>query len=131
MSWGSTWDTTQLVQPKPPTEDELKLIENAKKDFKQDYAWESNAVLNFEYDYKFANGDFSVVTQVILQEIKQLTASTPAAENLTEEPKKVGGINFDPTLLNLQIKRDGSGVPLPLPQQNIENINKNDWFGYC
>lgn len=57
MSWGSTWDTTQLVQPKPPTEDELKLIEKAKEDFKQAYAWESNARLNFEYDYKFANGD--------------------------------------------------------------------------
>lgn len=57
MSWESTWDTTQLVQPKPPTEDELKLIEKAKEDFKQAYAWESNARLNFEYDYKFANGD--------------------------------------------------------------------------
>lgn len=38
-----------------------------------------------------------------------------------EEP--VGGIDFDPSLLNLQIKRNGKGVPLPLPQQNIENIN--------
>ncbi len=35
----------------------------------------------------------------------------------------VGGIDFDPSLLNLQIKRNGKGVPLPLPQQNLENIN--------
>ncbi len=35
----------------------------------------------------------------------------------------VGGIDFDPTLLNLQIKRNGRGVPLPLPEQNLENIN--------
>ena len=35
----------------------------------------------------------------------------------------VGGIDFDPSLLNLQIKRNGKGVPLPLPQQNLESIN--------
>lgn len=57
MSWGSTWANSQLIQPKPPTEKELELIEKAKEDFKQAYAWESNARLNFEYDYKFANGD--------------------------------------------------------------------------
>ena len=31
--------------------------------------------------------------------------------------------DFDPTNMNLQIKRDGKGVPLPLPQQNLEQIN--------
>ena len=87
-----------------------------------------DAMMNQYLGYQFENGGVSVVPQVILQEIKQLTASTPAAANLTEEPKKVGGINFDPTLLNLQIKRDGSGVPLPLPQQNIENINIEGLF---
>jgi hypothetical protein len=35
----------------------------------------------------------------------------------------VGGIDFNPTQMNLQIKRDGRGVPLPLPQQNLGNIN--------
>lgn len=35
----------------------------------------------------------------------------------------VGGIDFDPSLLDLQIKRDGKGIPLPMPQQNIQNIN--------
>ncbi len=81
-----------------------------------------DAMMNQYLGYRFENGGVSVVPEVILQEIRQLTASTPAAANLTEEPKKVGGINFDPTLLNLQIKRDGRGVPLPLPEQNIENI---------
>jgi len=37
--------------------------------------------------------------------------------------QKYGGIDFDPSLLNLQIKRDKKGVPLPLPQQDIQNIN--------
>lgn len=39
-----------------------------------------------------------------------------------------GGIDFDPTNMNLQIKRDGKGVPLPLPQQNIEQINIEGLF---
>ena len=33
-----------------------------------------------------------------------------------------GGIDLNPVLLNLQIKRDGNGVPLPLPMQPIENM---------
>jgi len=40
----------------------------------------------------------------------------------------VGGINFDPTLLNLQIKRDGNGIPLPLPQQNIPQIDIRGFY---
>ncbi|MBI5416009.1 MAG: phosphoglycerate kinase, partial [Candidatus Omnitrophica bacterium] len=36
-----------------------------------------------------------------------------------EEP---GGINLDPALLDLQIRRDANFVPLPLPQQPIETM---------
>ncbi len=36
--------------------------------------------------------------------------------------KEYGGINLDPTLLDLQIKRDGNGVPLPMSDQVIENM---------
>ena len=35
----------------------------------------------------------------------------------------VGGIDLNPKLLDLQIKRDGNGVPLPLPQQPIGSMN--------
>jgi len=35
----------------------------------------------------------------------------------------LGGINLDPKLLDLQIKRDGNGVPLPVWQQPIEQMN--------
>lgn len=38
-------------------------------------------------------------------------------------PDKLGGIDFNPKLFNLQIKRDDKGVPLPLPQQDIRTIN--------
>ncbi len=48
---------------------------------------------------------------------------TVASAGVTSSDEKVGGIDFDPSLLNLQIKRNGHGVPLPLPQQNLESIN--------
>jgi hypothetical protein len=38
-------------------------------------------------------------------------------------PDTKGGIDFNADQLNMQIKRDGNGVPLPLPMQNIESIN--------
>ncbi len=37
--------------------------------------------------------------------------------------KEVGGIDLNPALLDLQIKRDGNGAPLPLLQQPIENMH--------
>lgn len=56
----------------------------------------------------------------------EIIAAHDAALNVSSSA--VGGINFDPTLLNLQIRRDGQGVPLPLPQQNLENININGLY---
>jgi len=38
---------------------------------------------------------------------------------------KYGGIDLNAVNLNLQIKRDGKGVPLPISQQNLENIHIN------
>ncbi len=34
----------------------------------------------------------------------------------------LGGIDFNPAALDLQIKRDGQGVPLPLPQQPVGDM---------
>ena len=34
----------------------------------------------------------------------------------------LGGIDFNSANLNLQIKRDGNGVPLPISQQDLQNI---------
>ena len=56
-----------------------------------------------------------------LQELKVVAKDDAMLDNLTET-KKVGGIDFNPQLLDLQIKRDGNGVPLPLPQQRIDQI---------
>ncbi len=61
-----------------------------------------------------------------------LANSSGAASSTAGEAKTasapVGGIDFDPTNMNLQIKRDGKGVPLPLPQQNLEQINIEGLF---
>lgn len=34
-----------------------------------------------------------------------------------------GGIALDAAMLDLQIKRDGHGVPLPVSQQHLDQIN--------
>ena len=39
------------------------------------------------------------------------------------DQKKYGGINLDPALLDLQIKRDGNGVPLPMNLQPFDEMN--------
>ena len=39
----------------------------------------------------------------------------------------LGGIDFNPEALDLQIRRDGDGVPLPLPEQPVSNM-KIDGF---
>ncbi|MCC6759204.1 MAG: hypothetical protein IT395_06235, partial [Candidatus Omnitrophica bacterium] len=55
-------------------------------------------------------------------------AASSGAGEVQAASTPVGGIDFDPTNMNLQIKRDGKGVPLPLPQQNLEHINIEGLF---
>ncbi len=40
----------------------------------------------------------------------------------------VGGIDFNSANLNLQIKRDGAGVPLPVSQQDMAQLNRIQGF---
>ncbi|MBZ0167421.1 MAG: hypothetical protein K8I00_11500, partial [Candidatus Omnitrophica bacterium] len=42
---------------------------------------------------------------------------------LSRADGEVGGIDLNPALLDLQIRRDESGIPLPLPQQPVDNIH--------
>ena len=42
--------------------------------------------------------------------------------------KKVGGINLNPSLLNLQIKRDDQGVPLPFSDQPLKQMNIEGFY---
>ena len=45
------------------------------------------------------------------------------------EIRREGGINFDPSMYSLQIKRDGNGFPLPMEQQPIVRINVRGFRG--
>lgn len=51
-----------------------------------------------------------------------------STDELTSTGAAPGGIDFNSELLDLQIKRDGNGVPLPLPQQPIENMRIDGFF---
>ncbi len=55
-----------------------------------------------------------------------MNASTVTASPIKTEDanlsKDLGGIDLNAANLNLQIKRDGKGVPLPISDQNLENI---------
>jgi hypothetical protein len=42
-----------------------------------------------------------------------------------QDASQQGGIDFARSNLNLQIKRDGSGMPLPVSQQNLDGIQIN------
>src|SRR6185436_8782849 len=59
--------------------------------------------------------------------LKQPAAPAPATENdkamIEGKPQNVGGIDLNPALLDLQIKRDGNGIPLPLPQQPLQQMH--------
>ena len=42
---------------------------------------------------------------------------------MAEKVVQPGGIDFAASNLDMQIKRDGAGVPLPVAQQDLDNIH--------
>ncbi|MFT5386955.1 MAG: hypothetical protein ACI9E5_000074 [Candidatus Omnitrophota bacterium] len=58
----------------------------------------------------------------LMREPKQSRTSRDIAGE-DQDPNRVGGIDLNPELLDLQIKRDGAGVPLPVIDQNFEEMN--------
>jgi len=56
---------------------------------------------------------------------KGLHSASPVAATMIDNQiiNSPGGIDFNPELLDLQIKRDGNGVPLPLMQQPIGDMH--------
>ena len=46
-----------------------------------------------------------------------------ANASFTTAPEQVGGIDLNPAMMSLQIKRDGAGIPLPVFDQPIESFN--------
>ncbi|MCA9400598.1 MAG: hypothetical protein KC713_03155 [Candidatus Omnitrophica bacterium] len=50
------------------------------------------------------------------------------AGDLLPDQNQLGGINMDPSLLDLKIRRDSRGVPLPVSEQPIENMRVEGFF---
>ncbi|MCA9402642.1 MAG: hypothetical protein KC897_02575, partial [Candidatus Omnitrophica bacterium] len=50
-------------------------------------------------------------------------AAADAAVTAEVKPDTTGGIDLNPRMLDLQIKRDSEGIPLPVNQQPLENMN--------
>jgi hypothetical protein len=63
----------------------------------------------------------SIMTRIEQEALVPVGASSAVREEGTSAAKK-GGIDFNPDLLDLQIKRDGNGVPLPVQMQPISII---------
>ena len=82
-----------------------------------------------------ANLNLTPRSKNVLNALGDAVYSTPVKKKKSREDRALvvrpgdplGGINFDPAMLNLQIKRDGKGMPLPLNQQPIGNM-KIDGF---
>jgi len=53
----------------------------------------------------------------------KITVVEDKAMNSVGEKSDVGGIDFNSANLNLQIKRDGNGVPLPIGQQDMAQLS--------
>ncbi|MBF0388218.1 MAG: hypothetical protein HQL20_10285 [Candidatus Omnitrophica bacterium] len=66
--------------------------------------------------------DVSAVRRLLV-EVNSLLAAGPVDHASKPEEKNLrGGIDFAQSNLDMQIKRDGAGVPLPISQQNLDNI---------
>jgi len=50
------------------------------------------------------------------------------ADDSTASASPIGGIDLNPELLDLQIRRDGNGIPLPVGQQPIYNMKIDGFF---
>ena len=76
---------------------------NANKFLTPEGVKEALAQFNVDYVDTFAPVDHALVSQV-------------------QKGDPLGGIDFNAANLKLQIKRDGKGIPLPIGQQQLEQI---------
>jgi len=67
--------------------------------------------------------DLAFVQQTLDAVMAKLeAASTELAAQIKGKREAVGGIDFNPGLFSLEVRRDDKGAPLPLPQQPIYNL---------
>jgi len=77
---------------------------------------EKEAVIGRNMNMKRVNG----IVTVLKAKYSELKDVWPADVDAAQLPP--GGIDLNPALLDLQIKRDGKGIPLPLNQQPLKSF---------
>ncbi|MBF0385887.1 MAG: hypothetical protein HQL27_08460, partial [Candidatus Omnitrophica bacterium] len=101
--------------------DQYRLTEQGKADLESklrelEAAEDQAEIIDREQTGKGQKGDKAGVEPadpaMLSKPVDTETLSTP-----------VGGINLNPKIFDLQIKRDGKGIPLPISEQSLENIN--------
>ena len=77
-----------------------------------------------------ATQTFPWVEDLLNYQTSQARQAEPAqqAAQPQSSPAVPGGIDFDPSNMDLQIRRDAHGVPLPLPMQDLEQIHINGLY---
>ncbi len=68
--------------------------------------------------------------KTIIEQGKSLDLSQDFDSASTATKDTYGGINLNSELLDLQIKRDGNGIPLPLSEQPIEQMKIEGFLPY-
>jgi hypothetical protein len=98
----------------PSSETMSKLKDNDKAI--KDWLKQNSSIKKFNLE---PTGDMNKDIEILLKTV----LGNQTKEEANEVPDIKGGIDFNAAHLNLQIKRDGKGVPLPISQQNLENIH--------
>ncbi|MCC6759104.1 MAG: hypothetical protein IT395_05735, partial [Candidatus Omnitrophica bacterium] len=72
-----------------------------------------------------------IISSNILRLESKINAPAPSAQPASASApveQNVGGIDLNPVNLNLQVKRDGNGVPLPLINQSVREMNIEGFY---
>jgi len=73
--------------------------------------------------------DLSQQDRNLIRSFEPVKINKPNVVNLVKRldnntrPEELGGIDMNPSFLDMQIKRDGQGVPLPVMQQPMDTMN--------
>lgn len=83
-------------------------------------------VLNIVKDTEGTRAE--IVTRSLTQGDMTVSSAIPVAREGTAADLPLGGINLNPVALDLQVKRDGAGVPLPLSEQRLSDVDVSGFF---
>ena len=88
--------------------------------------WDNVQLSSTEFNYEFipTGGDYwEKIERSINNTTDNQSESSVGYSSGITIPEKLGGITLDPQIMNLQIKRDGNNMPLPVSQQPLDKIN--------